>query len=118
MRFKSANRWKSSSGKLRYKKWRTSVFKLNKGRVGLSKSYVCEKCNKKRKTTRTLHAHHIYSWKKYPKRRYDIKNGVVLCIYCHHRFHNKYKYDAIEDPNKLNEWIGDNKRISNYIKNK
>jgi 5-methylcytosine-specific restriction endonuclease McrA len=117
LKFKSGNRWKSSSGKIRYRKWRTGVFQLNKGRKGLSRYYVCEKCGKKRKTTRTLHAHHIYSWEKYPNKRYTIKNGVVLCKWCHNGFHYKYKFEALEKPELLAEWIGKNKNknILDYI---
>ena len=40
MKFKGGNRWKSTGGELRYKKWRTGVFQLNKGRKGLSRYYV------------------------------------------------------------------------------
>ncbi len=117
MRFKKGNRWRNSGGQLRYKTWRTNVFKLNKGRLGLSKQYVCEKCGKKRKTTRALHAHHIFSWNKYPNLRYSSKNGVVLCIKCHNSFHRKYKYDALDDPNLLVEYIGKScQKIKDYIK--
>ena len=118
MKFKKGNRWTNGKGELRYKTWRTNVFKLNKGRHGLSKHYVCMKCNKKRKTTRTLHAHHIYSWEKFPNKRYTIKNGVVLCKYCHTGFHYKYKFEALDNPNLLVEYIGKNKnskRIREYI---
>ena len=83
MKFKTGNRWKSSRSELRYKTWRKSVFTLNKGKYGLNKYYVCTKCGKKRKTTRVLHAHHIFSWDKFSKHRYDMRNGVVLCKYCH-----------------------------------
>ena len=79
MRFKKGNRWRGSKGQIRYKTWRKMVFERNKGRVGLSKYYVCVKCNKKRETTRVLHAHHIFSWHNYPKLRYEMKNGIVLC---------------------------------------
>ena len=34
MKYKKGNRWKSSSGEIRYKTWRTSVFKLNRGKKG------------------------------------------------------------------------------------
>ena len=81
------------------------VFERNKGRVGLSKYYVCVKCNKKRKTTRVLHAHHIKSWKKFPKDRYDRSNGVVLCIKCHNAFHRKYKFEALNKPELLEEYL-------------
>ena len=112
----NANRWRSSSGKVRYMKWRKSVFELNKGLYGVRKYYVCIKCKKKRKTTRTLHAHHIFSWKKFPNKRYTIKNGVVLCKYCHNGFHHKYKYEALDNPSLLSEWVGKDKRVMEYIK--
>ena len=105
MRFKKGNRWRGSKGQIRYKTWRKNVFELNKGRVGLSKYYVCVKCNKKRKTTRVLHAHHIHSWENFPHKRYEIKNGVVLCKHCHYSFHNKYKFEALKYPELFNEWI-------------
>ena len=117
MRFKKGNRWKGSKGQLRYKTWRTNVFKLNKGLKGLSKHYVCEKCNKKRKTTRVLHAHHIFSWEKYPNLRYSMKNGVVLCIKCHNAFHRKYRFEALDNPNLLVEYLGGGcEKILKYIK--
>ena len=85
MRFKPGNRWKSSRSEVRYRTWRKNVFELNKRKLGLSRNYVCVKCNKKRKTTRVLHAHHIYSWNKFESKRYDRNNGVVLCKYCHNK---------------------------------
>lgn len=105
MRFKSNHRWKTTTDKLKYITWRKVVFQLNKGRHGASKHYVCLKCNKKRKTTRTMHAHHHYSWHQFPEKRYDKHNGVVLCVKCHKKFHNKYKYDAIKDPKYLTEYL-------------
>ena len=117
MKFKKGNRWRNSGGELRYRTWRTNVFKLNKGRLGLSKYYVCEKCGKRRKTTKVLHAHHIFSWDKYPNLRYSSKNGVVMCIKCHNGFHRKYKFDALSDPNLLVEYLGGKcEKIINYIK--
>ena len=116
MRFKKGNRWKGSKGELRYKTWRRNVFQLNKGRYGLGRNYVCVKCNKKRKTTRVLHAHHIYSWNKYPKLRYEKKNGVVMCIKCHNGFHRKYKFDALKEPDLLVEYLKGNQLVENFIK--
>ena len=115
VKFKKGNRGRSSGGQLRYKKWRKSVFELNKGRVGMRRHYVCIKCGKKRKTTRTLHAHHIYSWDKFPDKRYVIRNGVVLCKWCHDGFHYKYKFEALENPKLLLEYLGDNKQVREYI---
>lgn len=115
MKFKKGNRWGNSRDKLRYKTWRKNVFELNKRKIGLSKYYVCVKCNKKRKTTRVLHAHHIYSWNKFPDKRYTIKNGVVLCKYCHNGFHYKYKFEALDKPELLLEYLGNNKQVKEYI---
>ena len=114
MRFKKGNRWRGSKGQIRYKTWRKNVFELNKGRLGLGKYYVCVKCNKKRKTTRVLHAHHIYSWKKFPNKRYTMKNGVVMCINCHNAFHRTYGYDAVENPNLILDYIK-NKKVVKLI---
>ena len=114
--FKKGNRWKGNKGQVRYKTWRTNVFQLNRGRYGLGKHYVCVKCNKKRKTTRVLHAHHIYSWNKFPKLRYEKKNGVVMCIKCHNGFHRKYKFDALNEPDLLVEYLKGNQLVKNFIK--
>ena len=105
MKFKPGNRWKSSKSEVRYKVWRKNVFELNKVKKGARKFYVCEKCNKRRKTTRVLHAHHIKSWDKFPKDRYDRSNGVVLCWKCHNAFHRKYKFEALEKPELLWEYL-------------
>ena len=92
------------------------VFERNKGRVGLSKWYVCVKCNKRRKTTRVLHAHHIFSWSNFEKKRYDRNNGVVLCIKCHNAFHRKYKYEALKKPELLSEYLKEDKYLKEYLK--
>jgi len=105
MRFKKGNRWKGSKGELKYKTWRTNVFQLNKGRYGLGRNYVCVKCNKKRKTTRVLHAHHRKSWDRFPNDRYNRNNGVVMCIPCHNKFHRKYKFEALDKPELLDEYL-------------
>lgn len=104
-KFKSGNRWKDSKTEVRYKIWRKNVFELNKAKKGLQKYYVCEKCNKKRKTTRVLHAHHRKSWDKFPKDRYDRNNGVVLCRWCHETFHHKNKHEALTKPELLDEYL-------------
>ena len=116
MRFKPGNRWKSSRSEVRYRTWRKNVFELNKRKLGLSRNYVCVKCNKKRKTTRVLHAHHIYSWNKFKSKRYDSKNGVVLCIKCHNAFHRKYKFEALDKPDLLLEYLNGDGAVKTYIK--
>ena len=105
MKYKKGNRWKTEGSQLKYKTWRKNVFEFNKTKKGLRKWYVCEKCNKRLKTTRALHAHHIKSWDKFPKDRYDRSNGVVLCIKCHNAFHKKYKFEALNRPELLDEYL-------------
>ena len=105
MKFKKGNRWKTSKEQIRYKSWRKIIFELNKAKSGGGKWYVCEKCDKKRKTTRVLHAHHIYSWDKFPDMQYDRNNGVVLCKYCHDKFHRQYKFEALDKPELLEEYL-------------
>ena len=105
MKWKKGNRWKSSKSEVRYKSWRKCVFELNHAKRGGRKYYVCEKCCKRLKTTRALHAHHRKSWNKFPKDRYDRNNGVVLCWKCHNGFHKKYKFEALTKPELLDECL-------------
>ena len=105
MRFKKGNRWKSRKSEIRYRVWRKNVFELNKAKRGLRRYYVCEKCSKRRKTTRVLHAHHRKSWDRFPDDRYDRSNGVVMCIPCHNKFHKKYKFEALDKPELLDEYL-------------
>ena len=115
MKFKSGNRWKNSKGQLRYKPWRKLVFELNKRKIGISRHYVCVKCNKKRKTTRVLHAHHIFSWDKFEKKRYDRYNGVVLCWKCHNGFHRKYVFCFVKLLVFIGNWTQGNPRCSGML---
>lgn len=39
----------------------------------------CVKCNSMQK----LHAHHIIPWKDDESKRFDVENGMTLCISCH-----------------------------------
>lgn len=56
-------------------KWRESVF--------LRDGYKCKINNKD--CCSTIQAHHILNWKDYPELRFDINNGITLCLAHHPR---------------------------------
>ena len=49
--------------------------------------YACQKCGKKPTAKRDLIIHHIKSWSKYPKLRFDSTNLITLCGKCHKNAH-------------------------------
>ena len=49
-------------------------------------NFTCFSCGKR---GGKLHAHHILSFIKFPHKRFDIKNGLTLCIDCHRKVHSK-----------------------------
>ena len=58
------------------KEWREAVFSTDGYRCA-----VCGSCEPR------IHAHHILEWSKYPGRRYDLDNGVTLCVRHHQELH-------------------------------
>jgi 5-methylcytosine-specific restriction endonuclease McrA len=62
---------------IEYKQWRSEVYKRDK--------YTCVLCKKQNINGErtTLNAHHIKSFAKYPKLRFEIDNGITLCVPCH-----------------------------------
>lgn len=50
-------------------------------------NYICQICFQK---GGKLHAHHLYNWASFPEKRFDINNGICLCIKCHRTFHSIY----------------------------
>jgi len=76
------NRWKNRkrsevrlkhNADYRYNEWRKFVFERD--------NYICQKCKEKGR----LEAHHILSWKNYPELRYELNNGITLCLAHHPR---------------------------------
>lgn len=70
-----------------FKKWSKDIKQRDK--------YSCQVCLKHGVR---LHSHHIYNWEHHPDLRYDLENGVCLCIKCHNQFHKVYgrKYNTKE----------------------
>ncbi|GAH13905.1 unnamed protein product, partial [marine sediment metagenome] len=63
-------------GRLEYVNWRRLVFQRD--------NFTCIVCEK---VGGRLNAHHLKSWKNYPKLRYKINNGITLCKECHLKVH-------------------------------
>ena len=56
---------------IEYRIWREAVFKRD--------NYTCRKCDRKG----IINAHHIKSFIKFPELRFNIDNGITLCLECH-----------------------------------
>lgn len=65
--------------KSQYKDWRKSVYARD--------DYTCQKCLCRGKD---LHPHHIMNFKAHPELRYEVSNGITLCVEHHKKFHKLY----------------------------
>jgi hypothetical protein len=61
----------------KYKQWRTAVFTRD--------NFICQLCG----IHRELQAHHIKSWSEHPELRFDVSNGIALCLECHSIIHDR-----------------------------
>lgn len=74
------SRWKGGITPLRqkilnsveYRNWRKAVFERD--------NYTCQMCGQR---GGKLQPHHTKSFSKYPELRFEVNNGIVLCIDCH-----------------------------------
>ena len=67
-----------------YKLWRQLVFERD--------YWECMKCGHH---GGDLHAHHIKPFKDYPELRYELSNGITLCIPCHRSMHHGQPPDRL-----------------------
>jgi len=51
--------------------------------------FVCKICGLKNVE---LNSHHLNAWDTYESQRYDVKNGICICVYHHQHFHDAYGY--------------------------
>lgn len=63
-------------GGAEYKEWRQAVFERD--------NWTCQDC---RKRGGNLHAHHIFPFADFSEHRFEIWNGVTLCMGCHTKLH-------------------------------
>ena len=54
-------------------------------------NYECQKCGQ---IGHKLNAHHIYPWAKFKDKRFELENGITLCVKCHRQVHSE-KDDAL-----------------------
>ena len=64
----------------KYKDWRKFVLERD--------NYTCQWCGI---NSKSMHAHHILSWAKYPTERFAFDNGICLCEDCHKKIHREEK---------------------------
>lgn len=69
---------KEQRNSTKYRQWRTAVFERD--------NYICQDCGQR---GGNLNAHHLKSFKNYPRQRYVISNGITLCEKCHRLRHKR-----------------------------
>lgn len=84
--------WRGNAVK-KYQRERTS-YAAKEWAVAVKRrdGYKCVACG----ATGKLHAHHVISWRKDASKRFDVDNGISLCIPCHQKEHAR----------PFPEWIG------------
>lgn len=63
-----------------YKKWREAVF--------IRDGFKCQICGQ---VGGALNAHHIKTFKDFPKLRFEVSNGITLCEKCHRELHKEIR---------------------------
>lgn len=61
-----------------YREWRANVFERD--------GFTCQKCFV---VGGELNAHHIKPFAKFEAERYEVENGMTLCVQCHRNIHKK-----------------------------
>lgn len=70
-----------------YKEWRDAVYR--------KWYWTCQDCNK-HCDNKAIVAHHLKSFAEYPKLRFRVSNGVVLCRGCHQLRHKTRRKNYYE----------------------
>lgn len=66
-------------GRSEYREWRERVF--------LRDDYTCQECGLR---GCNLHAHHLRAFADHADVRFEVSNGMTLCVSCHRAVHGRY----------------------------
>lgn len=82
--------------------WRKDIYKKD--------DYTCQKCKTKGDKVK-LNAHHIRNYSSDKENRFNVNNGITLCVDCHKEFHHRYgnKNNSYE---QLKVFLKDNTEIN------
>lgn len=84
------NKWKGGISKLKpYKHYKNLEYKIWRRNVFERDDYTCQNCGVKSGNgfAVVIHPHHIKGYTDYPAQRYEVDNGITLCVPCHHQLH-------------------------------
>lgn len=65
-----------------YKAWRKSVFERD--------DYTCQLCGVR---GAKINAHHKKRYATHPNLRYELENGITLCVPCHKKVHGRVSHE-------------------------
>lgn len=85
---------------IKAREWALAVFERDK---------KCVNCG----AIKDLNSHHVKDWNKYPKLRFDLNNGKVLCRSCHAIEHGKKKCNFLKNGKP---WINGKKMSKQHCK--
>ena len=70
-----------------YERWNDAAAVEWAKQIKARDNYTCQLCGR---YGIPLNSHHLNSWDAFEDQRYDLNNGLTLCVRCHDRFHNVY----------------------------
>lgn len=82
--------WKASADHNHRKEMNTKQGRLWRWEVKRRDKHKCQVCGLSAPTVKVV-AHHIKPWKDFPEFRFDVLNGITLCVACHKGVHSKHK---------------------------
>jgi transposase len=97
--------WKGNKVRPELRERRSHIARKWRGLVLERDDFNCQVCGSSDK----LHVHHILPFKNYPQRRWDLNNGVTLCVLCHEKAHNRQFPDwltgRVKEPNSKKDIV-------------